>query len=195
MRRLSVTLAALLLLPACSSKAPETAPVPEVAPTTSTGPDTAAIAARRRADSLARVAEAERLAREAAERRRIETAIRDTLFMRVHFDFDQAELRPEDQAILDRKLAILRSNPSLALKISGHCDERGSDEYNLALGNRRAEAVRTYLVTHGVAPDRLRAISYGEERPLIAQETEWAWAQNRRGEFEILTGPVDLVTP
>jgi peptidoglycan-associated lipoprotein len=81
------------------------------------------------------------------------------------------------------------------LRIAGHCDDRGSDEYNLALGARRAASVRTYLVGHGIGANRLETVSYGEERPLYTDHTEWAWAQNRRDEFEITAGPAVLTAP
>src|SRR5207247_508217 len=81
-----------------------------------------------------------------------------------------------------------QANPDLRIRISGHCDERGSDEYNLALGNRRATAAKQYLVSHGIDGGRIETSSYGEERPLAQGHDEGAWAQNRRDEFEIIGG-------
>jgi peptidoglycan-associated lipoprotein len=106
----------------------------------------------------------------------------------VHFDFDKAALRADDQGALDQKVAIMNANPDLHIRISGHCDERGSDEYNLALGNRRATAAKNYLVSHGIDASRIETASYGEERPVATGHDEDSWAQNRRDEFEILSG-------
>jgi peptidoglycan-associated lipoprotein len=103
----------------------------------------------------------------------------------VHFDYDRSDLKPEDQAVLDRKVTVLRANPRLTLQIEGHCDERGPDEYNLALGERRAAATKRWLVEHGIADTRLTIISYGEERPADPGHTEEAWAKNRRAEFRV----------
>jgi len=102
---------------------------------------------------------------------------------KVLFEYDAYTLTAQAQAILARNAEWLRQNPTASLTIEGHCDERGSDEYNLALGEKRAEAVRKYLVTLGVAADRLSIISYGEERPALAGHGEEVWAQNRRAEF------------
>ncbi|HXE57140.1 MAG TPA: peptidoglycan-associated lipoprotein Pal, partial [Gemmatimonadales bacterium] len=113
----------------------------------------------------------------------------------VHFDYDKFDIRDDDRPVLDRKAAVLLANPEVRLRISGHADERGSDEYNLALGNRRADAVRRYLVSKGVAADRLDIISYGEERPLVQGADEESWFQNRRAEFEITAGGDNLVMP
>jgi peptidoglycan-associated lipoprotein len=193
MRIASSSLIGLLLLPACRSRAPEAEPAPLPAPAVSTSADSAGLAARAQ-DSLARLA-ARRSAREAAFRGAAHLAMLDTIGMRVHFEFDRADLMPEDRVLLDRKVAILRSNPNLSLQIAGHCDERGSDEYNLALGNRRAATVQTYLAVHGIPENRLRTVSYGEERPLYNGATEVAWAENRRGEFLVVSVPDTLQRP
>jgi peptidoglycan-associated lipoprotein len=102
---------------------------------------------------------------------------------KLFFEFDNYTLTPEAREILARNAEWLRQNPSARLSIEGHCDERGSDEYNLALGQRRAEAVKDYLVSLGIADERLRGTSYGEERPAAAGSDESAWSQNRRAEF------------
>ena len=83
-----------------------------------------------------------------------------------YFEYDQSELRAEDKAILDAKVPILQANPGVMIRIGGHTDERGSDEYNLALGQRRAAAAKRYLTEHGIAATRIETISYGEERPV-----------------------------
>src|SRR3989449_1570393 len=163
-------------------------------------PISIAAAERARQDSMAR-AEADARAREEAERvarqRAADSlaamghtteAVRTMLAAMIHFDFDKANIRPGDAATLDQKVAILQANPNLRIRISGHCDERGSDEYNLALGNRRATAAKQYLVSHGIDAGRIETVSYGEERPLAQGHDESAWAQNRRDEFEIISG-------
>lgn len=113
----------------------------------------------------------------------------------IHFDLDQDVVRPEDRPILDRKAAILMANPALRIRVSGHADERGSDEYNLVLGNKRALAAKNYLMAKGVAAGRIDATSFGEERPAAAGSNEASWAENRRDEFEILSGGDRLVAP
>ena len=114
--------------------------------------------------------------------------VRGMLAAMIHFDYDKAVLTGEDVGTLDQKVAILQANPALRIRISGHCDERGSDEYNLALGNRRATAAKQYLTSHGIDAGRIETISYGEERPLAQGHDESAWSQNRRDEFEIIAG-------
>lgn len=98
----------------------------------------------------------------------------------IHFDFDRAEIRPGDAAILDANAEWLRAHPESLVLIEGHCDDRGTAEYNLALGERRARSTLGYLVQRGVADRRITITSYGEERPLCTEGTEACWAQNRR---------------
>lgn len=102
----------------------------------------------------------------------------------VYFDYDAFTLKPAARQALERNAAWLLANPPVKVIIEGHCDERGSDEYNLALGERRAVAVKHYLTTLGVATERLATISYGEERPAIEGQGETAWSKNRRVEFK-----------
>ncbi len=104
---------------------------------------------------------------------------------RIYFAFDDATLTAEAQRILRRKADYLRRNPGVGLRIEGHCDERGTSEYNLALGDRRAESVKSFLAGLGIDPSRLSTISYGEERPLDPGGDEAAWARNRRAEFQL----------
>jgi peptidoglycan-associated lipoprotein len=101
----------------------------------------------------------------------------------VLFDFDSADLGGEAKTILNDNAAQIRQHAPLAVRIEGHCDERGTTEYNLALGDRRARAARDYIVSLGIPANRLRTISYGKERPVDPGHTEAAWAQNRRAEF------------
>ena len=101
----------------------------------------------------------------------------------VHFDFDKAVIRSGDVKILDASAGWLKANPEQLLLIEGHCDERGTNEYNLALGERRAKAAMSYLVSRGVQASRITLISYGKERPLCTEKAERCWAQNRRDHF------------
>jgi peptidoglycan-associated lipoprotein len=105
---------------------------------------------------------------------------------KIYFNFDSATLSDDARANLSKNAALLAKQPSVKLQIEGNCDERGSDEYNLALGERRAKAARDYLVNLGVAPERLSVISYGEEKPVDQGHDEAAWAKNRRDEFVII---------
>ena len=98
----------------------------------------------------------------------------------VYFDYDQSSLTSEAQATLDRQAAFLKASPSFRLVIEGHCDERGTREYNLALGDRRASAVRDYLVAKGINASRLSTISYGKERPSVGGSNETSYSLNRR---------------
>ena len=99
---------------------------------------------------------------------------------RVFFDLDQYDLKPEAQATLERQAAWLQKYPSVTVTVEGHCDERGTREYNLALGERRASAVKNYLEALGVNGNRITTVSYGKERPEVQGSSEEAWAQNRR---------------
>lgn len=103
---------------------------------------------------------------------------------RVFFEYDQHTLSDQARATLAENAAFLKANPSIKISIEGHCDERGSDEYNVALGERRAQAVKSYLGTLGVADGRMSTVSYGEEKPLDAGHAESSWSKNRRAEFK-----------
>jgi peptidoglycan-associated lipoprotein len=104
----------------------------------------------------------------------------------IHFDFDKYNIRPEEAEVLRENSALLRKYPVMKFQVEGHCDERGTGEYNLALGERRANSIKSYLVSLGIEPGRIATISYGEERPFDQRHTEEAWAKNRRGHFVIL---------
>ena len=99
---------------------------------------------------------------------------------RVLFDYDSSELSSEAKLTLDKQSRFLRANSDLTFTIEGHCDERGTREYNLALGEKRATAVRDYLVIEGISPDRIRVISYGKEKPAVVGSNDMAWSKNRR---------------
>jgi peptidoglycan-associated lipoprotein len=103
----------------------------------------------------------------------------------VYFDFDQADLRADARERLTRNAQFMRENPDLLFTIEGHCDDRGTNEYNLALGQRRATTALDYLVSLGISHDRFRALSYGEERPVCTEQTEVCWQRNRRAHFVI----------
>jgi peptidoglycan-associated lipoprotein len=101
----------------------------------------------------------------------------------IFFDFDKYDIRPTDARVLDANAAWLKSNATHLVLIEGHCDERGTNEYNLALGERRAKATMNYLVSQGVQASRITIISYGEERPVCKEHNEACWAKNRRAHF------------
>ena len=181
-------LATALLAAACGGSPPPEEPVPEPTPAPAPAPTPAP-----RDDSAERERmERERMAREAAERAR---AVAAELATMINFDYDQATVREADQGTLDRKAAILQANPNVRIRVSGHADDRGSDEYNLALGNRRAAAAKRYLESKGIDGGRVEVVSYGEERPLNPGTDEAAYAQNRRDEFEVTAGGDNLVAP
>ena len=151
-----------------------------------------------RQDSIRRVEAAaeEQRRREAAatdaEMQRRAEAVRRTLGEMVFFDYDEAAIRSDAEAILRSKLDILRNNPGVQLLMEGHADERGTSEYNIALGNERAEAVIQWLAGFGLDAGRFSSVSYGEERPLAQGSSEMDWARNRRVEF-VITGGGDNI--
>ena len=103
----------------------------------------------------------------------------------IHFDFDQYVLTATAKSTLVSNAGLLRAAPAIKILVEGHCDERGSDEYNLALGEKRALATKDYLISLGVAADRMSVISYGEEMPIDSARTKEAWAKNRRANFKV----------
>ncbi len=117
---------------------------------------------------------------EPVESARAEKALKD-----IHFDFDQYDIRPADAEILRNNAAWLKANPKVFVTIEGHCDERGTVEYNLALGERRAKAAEKYLVSLGIKASRIKIISYGKSKPMDQGHTEDAWAKNRRDHFVV----------
>ena len=147
--------------------------------------------ARRRAEEEARqkALEEEDLREEsvseemAAERAEAEATVFEN--EDIYFEFDSIRLTPEAQELLTQKAKWLGENPNATVTIEGHCDSRGTNEYNLALGEGRAQSAKAFLVDLGVKMSRLTTISYGEERPLDPEQTEEAWAKNRRGHFVI----------
>ncbi|HEU0055262.1 MAG TPA: peptidoglycan-associated lipoprotein Pal [Longimicrobium sp.] len=179
-----------LVLSGCKKRQPAN-PGPEVDTSTTTG------GGRANADSIPlataeanRRAEAERLERERRAREAAASAAREVLTEIVFFQYDSDEIAPEAEARLRLKAAVMRDNPNVRVRIEGHCDQRGSTEYNLALGQRRAEAVRAFLENYGIDGSRFTTVSYGEERPLMEGDDEEAYARNRRAEFGIIGGQV-----
>jgi peptidoglycan-associated lipoprotein len=197
-------LAAVTVAAACGGGAKPTPPAPQTA-----NVDSAAQAERARQDSLERARQdslrraQEEAARLAAQRTadslaaigRSADAVKALLATMIHFDFDKANVKSEEASILDQKVAILQANPNLKIRITGNCDERGSDEYNLALGNRRAIAAKQYLVSHGVDAGRIETASNGKEKPIDGGHTEEAWAKNRNDQTDIAAGGDALKQP
>ena len=120
-----------------------------------------------------------------AAKRAAEQAMNQFINEHIYYDFDSAALSALAQATLKNKATWLKENAGVMVTIEGHCDERGTNEYNLALGERRALSARAYLVDLGISASRLSTISYGEERPLDNRSNEEAWAKNRRGQFKL----------
>jgi peptidoglycan-associated lipoprotein len=151
-------------------------------------------------ETAAAKAEAERIAKEREARLSEEAAKKDlekglvakkepgiegvvfesSLLKDIYFEFDKYDIRPGDGVILKQNAEILKKYPKVKIQIEGHCDERGTNEYNLALGERRANSTKNYLISLGVPPERISTISYGEEKPLDPGHSEDAWAKNRR---------------
>ena len=175
---------------ACGGKKPPETPAPD--PTPAVTPAAPAPAAPAPAPAPAPNDDAANAARMAAERTRALTA---DLAAMIHFDFDRSDIMPGDKANLDRKAAILAANPAAKIQIAGNTDERGSDEWNLALGNRRALAAKQYLVGKGIDGGRMETVSFGSERPVAQGQNEAAWAQNRNAQFTLTAGGSNLVSP
>jgi peptidoglycan-associated lipoprotein len=176
----------------------------EPAPTPAADPGSADdAAARHRADSLAALADAQRRADSLAALRAAgsrdaagaQTELRNVLAQKVYFDYDKDQLRDDATATLDAKAAVLLANPAITLVVTGHTDERGTAEYNLALGQRRAAQVKRYLASRGVGEGRLTTRSLGDSQPAVMGTDEAAYQQNRRAEFEVRNAPGALVRP
>jgi peptidoglycan-associated lipoprotein len=184
--RLVVVLALLVVpLMGCRRSAPAAAPAP-----VATSNDDAA--ARARADSIA----AAELARRQAEERELRAQMaraQEVLTNVVYFEYDSDRLTAEAEERLRTKASVLRANPAVEIRVEGHADERGSTEYNLSLGQRRAESVRVFLTGYGITGNRVATISYGKERPVVEGSTEAAWARNRRAEFAIVAGEISAI--
>jgi peptidoglycan-associated lipoprotein len=189
--------AAAVSLAACRKK-----PAPAPAPTTTTTTvNTDSIArARAREDSINRARAREQFVRDSIARANADregrlNAARAALTAAVFFDYDQSEIRDDARSALEAKLPILTANPSVRLRIAGHTDSRGSDEYNLALGARRASSVKAWLAERGIDASRLEIVSFGEERGTCTEEEESCWSRNRRAEFDVTAGGNPLTLP
>jgi peptidoglycan-associated lipoprotein len=156
----------------CGKKPPKATPPPPVAPAT---PPPAPQPAR---DVVPQQSEYDRI--KAMSTDEIEKL---GLLAEIHFDFDRSDIREGDRQILAKNAEVLKKFDFLKLSVEGHCDERGSVEYNLALGERRARAAMSYLVSKGVDASRISMVSYGKERPVCTQKAEACWARNRRAHF------------
>ena len=171
-------------LGACRKK-PEPAPVPTTV-AVSDG------ASQRRADSLATVRGGSATDGDA---QRVQTVLKQSLTQRIYFDYDKDVLRDDARTVLDAKASVLEANPAVTLVITGHTDEQGTAEYNLALGQRRAAQVKRYLVSKGVQEGRLSVQSLGDSQPLATGTDARSYEQNRRAEFEALNAAGALMRP
>ena len=190
---------AVAVAAACSKPAPPPPPAPVVVRPPAPNEDSIRLV-RMKNDSVSR-AESMRRDRQkfvddsiananaaAATAARDAESMRATMAATIHYDFDKADLRDDTKALLDAKIPILTTNSGVTIRIAGHTDDRGSGEYNLQLGQRRAAAARDYLTARGVNTARVELVSYGEERPVCQEKNEGCWSQNRRAEFEITAG-------
>ena len=180
---LTLTLLSVVGLDACRRRVVQ-APAPVASSTDAQrqADSLAALRAQQRADSIAAAEAAARAAAAADERPAGELAA--VLTQKVYFDYDQDVLRDDARAVLDAKVPILLANPGVTVAITGHTDERGTSEYNLALGQRRAAQVKRYLTSKGVPDSRLTAQSLGDSQPAADGSDEAAYEQNRRAEFQ-----------
>jgi peptidoglycan-associated lipoprotein len=177
MKTLTRTLApAVLVLLAACGRTPEPAPAPPPPPAPVASRPAAPPPATTNNNDAQRAREAE-LAR-----------LRATMAEVVYFDYDRSEIRADGRAALDRKTRIMRDEPTVRIRVEGHADERGSTEYNLALGSRRAEAVRAYITAAGIQGSRIEIVSFGEDRPSERARSEAAWSRNRRAETVLTAG-------
>lgn len=185
MRLRSMMLALMVVVAGCGKKQPEAAPTPTGgAPTSPASTPVPTTGGTTATPTDPRAAEAA-----------VTADLTRVMLESIYFDLDQETIRADGQAALDRKAAIMLANPALRIKISGHADERGSDEYNLVLGNKRATSAKRYLEAKGIDGSRIETVSFGEERAIDTASTEAAWAKNRRDEFELIAGAARLVKP
>ena len=171
-----VALAAATAFSACAKKAPPPPPAPPVAPEAPPPapppppkPEVAPVV-----DEYARL-----------KAMSVEEIEKSGILKEIFFDFDRSEIREQDRATLSQNAGALKKFDFLRITVEGHCDERGTVEYNLALGERRAKAAHDYLVTLGVPADRMRTVSYGKEVPVCTQSSEDCWQRNRRAHFTV----------
>jgi peptidoglycan-associated lipoprotein len=156
----------LVGLTGCSSKKKTTEPVKQETKTQTQRPSAPAVVPK-------------------APERTEESVPRDLAFTTIYFDFDKSDLKSDQRAALSKNAQLLSRYKSVKIRVEGHCDERGTEEYNIALGQRRADAVVNYLTNYGISSSRIRSISYGEMRPSDSGHSDGAWAKNRRAEISI----------
>jgi len=187
MRRGVIVLMLLLACAAaCAKKKPATvASAPPPATTAPAAVPTPAPPPPRLAERVEESVPVPAISEDTIGNRSLEDLNRDSPFKPAFFGLDSSELDDAGRAVVSADADIMKRYPTWVVTVEGHCDERGTAEYNLALGERRAVAVKTYLVALGVSPDRVRTVSYGKEFPFDTGHTDTAWAQNRRGHFVI----------
>lgn len=182
MRTRIFALALAFAVVGCGKKQPEPIPTPTPGPSTNPSPPPAPPPPPPAAHPDANAAA-------------IRAELMGTLTEAIYFAYNEDALSAEAQAILQRKAAIMLANPAVRIMIAGHADERGSDEYNLVLGTRRATTAKRFLEGRGIDGSRIEIVSYGEERPANPASNESAWAQNRRDNFDVVAGGDRLVRP
>jgi peptidoglycan-associated lipoprotein len=176
--RLALLLAAVLVVvPACKKDAPPTPAPRQAASAPETGPAPAAT------DAAPPAGEWEQAETAAQTFLSAEEINAGNYLRKIYFDTDRSDIRADQRATLQANAAWLRDHPDVRILVEGHCDERNTREYNLALGDRRAQATKDYLISLGIPQSRIETISYGEERPAVVGEGEAVWSQNRRSEF------------
>jgi len=185
-RGLLVALIAALLVAGACAKKPVAGPQPAPPPADS-GPAAAPSAPPAPPQRVEESVPLPALNEDAIGNRSLEDLNRDSPFKPAFFGLDSSELDDAGRADVTANAEIMKKYPTWVITIEGHCDERGTAEYNLALGERRAVAVKTYLVALGIAPDRMRTVSYGKEFPFDTGHAEGAWAKNRRAHFVIMS--------
>jgi peptidoglycan-associated lipoprotein len=178
----------LLLMSSCAT---QEAQVPEAIEPSTTEIEPKAVLEEETAtmeDAEAKAAEEARRARlqELEEAKRLANEVRKFESESIYFDFDKSVLKPEAKAVLRKKADWLGNNTSYSVRVEGNCDERGTNEYNLALGERRAHSAKKFLMALGISGERISTISYGEERPAVLGHNEEAWAKNRRDELKLI---------
>ena len=193
-RNVAALMLALAAVAACKKK-PDVVPTPTPAPTPVARPkvNTDSSHAARAADEARRKAAAD--AEEARRNASAIAAAKASIAQVIYFDYDKDEIRDDQKAALEAKIPVLTLNTNIRIRVLGNTDSRGSDEYNLALGQRRAATVKRYLVSRGIAESRIETVSFGEERPAMQGDNEDAWAKNRRDEFEIIAGGDAIKVP
>lgn len=174
---LVMILPAMIFTVSCTKKMVQTEQVPTIQPEVSEASDRST-----EESEQDRQPQEDRLRAQAAAREVVAAAFVNE---NIHFAFDSSLLSDQAQRILNSKADYLRTNLDVIVTVEGHCDERGTDAYNIALGERRAESVKNFLVDLGISANRLNTISYGEERPIAIGQNEASWAKNRRAQFTI----------